>query len=136
MSNAGNCLSDHRAIRYKTVERIQKFTTANALSTHESEKRWLEDQLEKRYQGKTIVVTHHAPHPISIPSKFPDSPIGPAFYSDLEDLIVKYDIDLWIYGHTHSNLDDVVADTRIVSNQAGYPGEHIKHFNPTLLIEI
>jgi len=39
-------------------------------------------------------------------------------------------------GHTHANVDCVVDNTRIVSNQAGYPGENVRDFDAELLIEL
>ncbi len=45
-------------------------------------------------------------------------------------------IDVWVYGHTHSNLDALVNDTRIVSNQAGYPSENITRFIPGFCLDI
>ena len=59
-----------------------------------------------------------------------------AFHSDLSKLIDRYDIDLWGYGHTHANLDEVVSNTRIVSNQAGYPGENVQGFKDDFVITI
>ena len=136
MFYAGRDLADHKLIQIKSAGNYSKFKPENALLLHESEKRWLEEQLTKPFQGKTVVVSHHAPHPVCIHPDYPNSPIGAAFYSNPEELIIKYDIDLWVYGHTHSNLDAVVYNTRIVSNQAGYPGENAKNFDSCCLIEI
>jgi len=47
-----------------------------------------------------------------------------------------YDIDLWVYGHTHANLDMTISDTRLIANQAGYPGENVRGFNDGLVVEI
>jgi 2',3'-cyclic-nucleotide 2'-phosphodiesterase (5'-nucleotidase family) len=52
------------------------------------------------------------------------------FHSDLDDLIELNRIDTWVFGHTHANVDEVVYNTRIVSNQAGYPGENVSLFDP------
>jgi predicted phosphodiesterase len=136
MFYAGNSLADHQLIQFKSSGSYRKFKPEDALLLHQTEKRWLVEQLETPFPGKTVVISHHAPHPVCIHPDYPNSPIGTAFYSDLEELIVKYDINLWIYGHTHSNLDVVIFDTRIVSNQAGYPGENIKNFNSRFVVEI
>lgn len=136
MHYAGESLSDHHVIRINSSGEDRRFLPDDALLLHQKERRWLEEQLKIPHQGKTVVVSHHAPHPVCIHPHFPHSSIGTAFYSNLEDIIVNYDIDLWIYGHTHSNMDTVVHGTRIISNQPGYPGENVKNFNLGLLIEI
>ena len=36
-------------------------------------------------------------------------------------IIEEYEPNLWIYGHTHECHDEHVGNTRIISNQRGYP---------------
>ncbi len=136
MFYAGKGLADHQLIQIKSSGNYKRFKPEDTLQLHQMEKHWLEEELKKPFAGKTVVVSHHAPHPVCIHPDYPNSPIGPAFYSDLGELIDKYDIDLWIYGHTHSNLDAVVSDTRIISNQAGYPGERVKSFDPLFVVDV
>jgi hypothetical protein len=46
----------------------------------------------------------------------------PAFNSlDMVKLIEKYQPALWVYGHTHECDDQTIGQTRIISNQLGYP---------------
>jgi len=136
MFHAGVTLADHKVIRIRLGEDSRPFGPEDALLIHEDERRWLVEQLQIPYAGRTVVVTHHAPHPVCRHPAFSDSPVNPAFYSNLEEIIAGYDIDLWVYGHTHSNLDVELHGTRIVSNQAGYPGENVRGFEPGLVIEV
>ena len=62
--------------------------------------------------------------------------ISTAFHSNLSKLIENSDIDILAYGHTHANVDSVITDTRIISNQAGYPGENVSGFNASNIIDI
>ena len=65
------------------------------------------------------------------------SPVNACFASDLSDVLEKYDIDLWIHGHTHWTFDYTIFDTRVVCNPYGYyPSREINDFNKKLLIEI
>jgi len=64
------------------------------------------------------------------------SEICTAFHSDLSVLIENNDIDIWVFGHTHANVDKIIDGTRIISNQAGYPGENVNDFNANAIIEI
>jgi hypothetical protein len=43
------------------------------------------------------------------------------FSSDLRYLL-RDPVKVWACGHTHYNFDTMIGDTRLVSNQRGYPG--------------
>lgn len=48
-------------------------------------------------------------------------------------------IDAWIYGHSHTNIDTTIGNTRIVCNQLGYVSynEHLTNgFEPNKVIEL
>ena len=55
------------------------------------------------------------------------------------DFIADSRIDVWIYGHSHTNIDIVIGNTRIVSNQLGYIyyNEHLRNgFDANKVVEI
>jgi predicted phosphodiesterase len=98
---------------------------------------WLDLELSKPWDGRTVIVTHNAPHPDCVEERYRGSAISPAFVSDLRWLMRKHRIDLWCFGHTHGNCDFKAKEgCRIVSNQMGYPGEGVLGFRPELVIEI
>ena len=69
--------------------------------------------------------------------EFQNSSINGAFTVELGDFIARSDIDYWIYGHSHRNIDKTIGNTLCVSNQLGYvfQNEHLS-FTPTASIEI
>ena len=80
-------------------------------------KKWFEQDLD----GPRIVISHHAPV-VNPRTQYLGSPLMPAFNSlDMQDMIQRYQPDLWIYGHTHECDDQTIGKTRLVSNQRGYP---------------
>ena len=108
-------LPDFRLIRY----RGRRFSPKDAIALHGQARDWLASELDKPFQGKTVVVTHHAPHLNSIHPRFGMSPINAAFVSDLSDLVER--ADLWIHGHMHDSFDYAVgAGSRVVVNPRGY----------------
>ncbi|MCK4703906.1 MAG: metallophosphoesterase [Gammaproteobacteria bacterium] len=129
-------LADHKLIKYNSDNTYRKFKPQDALAIHKKELSWLEKEIAKPHKGKTVVVTHHGPHPICQHPEYPVSEISSAFHSDLSSLIENSDIDIWAFGHTHANLDSVVTSTRIISNQAGYPGENVNGFNAGMVIDV
>jgi Icc-related predicted phosphoesterase len=136
MIYANKGLVDHSLIQYDTGTGLRKFKPEDALAIHQKERAWLTAELSKSCSGKTVVVTHHGPHPICDHPDYPNSDIASAFYSDLTDIIEQHDIFLWVCGHSHSNVDEIIYGTRIYSNQAGYPGENVAGFNPEFVLEV
>lgn len=94
---------------------------------------WLEQELAKPFDGKTVVVSHFAPHHAAAHPAFKDAgpphdEVNAYFLSDCSALMREYPIDAWLYGHTHHSVDVVVEGrTRLISNQRGYPGEPWEH---------
>jgi len=136
MNQLSNSLRDHSIISIKEDGVNRFFMPGDALLLHAQELDWIITELKKPIEGKTIVVTHHGPHNICQHKSYPLSPISTGFHSDLSHVICNNPIDAWIYGHTHSNLDAQISNTRIISNQAGYPNENVQDFDPGYFIEI
>lgn len=107
-------INDHRVI--KMQEGV--FTASHALAEHEKSRRWLTRQLDTSYEGKTVVVTHHAPHPSCAHPRYIGHPSNASFMSNLEELLPKADV--WCYGHVHSSSDFEIEGCRVVGNPCGY----------------
>lgn len=94
---------------------------------HRTAVRWLDEELSKPFAGKTVVVTHFAPHRGCVAPKHQNSDVSPYFVTDLSRLMEKHRIDVWCHGHTHTNNDFIAeGGCRVVSNQLGYPGERTR----------
>lgn len=87
---------------------------------------YLERELTKEFDGKTIVVTHNAPTYKTSNPKFLNNSINPAFHNDLEYMFDTLPIDYWIYGHSHYDADMILGNTRIIANHLGYPNEKLR----------
>lgn len=142
MAYAGRCLNDHRLIRLGR----KLFEPAHALALHEVSRSWLTSELVKPFPGKTVVVSHHGPHPLSVHPRYADTDLNAAFVSDLSELMPG--VDLWLHGHVHDGFDYRAGTCRVVANPAGYVRnrgwvEHARDFvfenetfNPSLLLEV
>ncbi|WP_206951664.1 metallophosphoesterase [Trinickia acidisoli] len=100
-------------------ENPRLFTPADTLALHRHAREWLARELAKPFAGKTIVVTHHAPHRASLADRFANDLASAGFISDLTDLVGP-PIALWVHGHTHTPFDYVANGTRVVCNPRGY----------------
>jgi len=134
MRDAGRTLSDYDQIRKDPGG--GRITPEDTLALHRASRAWLEDRLARDFPGPTVVVTHHAPSPRSVPGFALQKPIAPALASDLESLIEKARIDLWIHGHTHWCADYDLHGTRVLSNQKGYPHAPVPGFCQDLVVTV
>ena len=75
MHYARNGMNDHRLI-YPDDEG-EPLSPELALTWHESSLAWLTTNLQMPFEGKTVVVTHHLPHPRSIHPRFADDALTP-----------------------------------------------------------
>ena len=114
------------------------FTTQESARRHAEDRAFIEAELEKaRDFGLTaVVVTHHAPSPRCIRPWFEKSRLNPGFASDLDSLIARYQPPLWVHGHMHDPVDEMMGDTRILANPHGYSRVEGHSFDPALVIDI
>lgn len=115
MTACGMSIVDHVAIRGKNGS---PFTPAAALDLHREQRAWLQARLAEPFDGKTVVITHHAPSPLSLHPQYARDITSAGFISDLDELMGQ--ADLHIHGHTHASFDYTVRGTRVVANPMGY----------------
>lgn len=131
-------MTDFQVIHHKGLF----FTPDDAIERFQASHAWLESELAKPFAGDTVVITHFAPHRAAIHDDYlvPGADeLTPYFTSDCSDLMRRFPIKAWFYGHTHNSVDTVVEEgVRLVSNQRGYPGERwtYTHFASQKIIEI
>ena len=114
MENAELRMRDHFTIKCSSGT----FTAQKALAAHELSRAWLANELAKPYDGKTVVISHHGPHPLSVHPRYIGEALNAAFVSNLSELLPK--ADLWIHGHVHDSFDYRVHGCRVIANPAGY----------------
>jgi len=114
MENAEMRISDH----FRIQDGEAKFSAQRALAEHEISRRWLEHELDTPYDGKSVVISHHGPHPLSVHPRYIGEALNAAFVSDLSGLVSK--ADFWIHGHVHDSFDYTVDGCRVIANPAGY----------------
>ena len=72
---------------------------------------------------KPFVITHHLPHPLSVPPQFKDDyHMNGGYQSNLDHMMSPH-IPFWVHGHTHDPCDYTINGTRIIANPKGYPKE-------------
>jgi len=85
---------------------------------------WLDAELATPFDGKTVVVTHFAPHPGCVAPQYEGDSLTPYFVSNMSSLMNRHPVAVWAHGHTHTNTDFLAeGGCRVISNQRGYPSE-------------
>jgi predicted phosphodiesterase len=130
----GNFLTDFRVIGYGRPDLWSikhKLKPDEMRAIHLASREWLDAELAKPFDGKTVVVTHHLPSLKCVNTRFLDNEqdriFSAAFASNLDAHIERHQPTLWIHGHTHDSVDVMIGRTRVVANPGGYP----KSLNPT-----
>jgi len=115
------------------------FLPHTAYDEHKKSIRWLTKKLEESFEGKTVIVSHHAPSYESIKPFYQGDMVFDknnwlprhrdrlevyrvaAYASDLTDLLCNYGevIDLWAHGHTHCRLNYAIKGVHVVANPRG-----------------
>lgn len=110
-------ISDFHAIKWGK----KRFTTREFNELHQQSLQFLESEFKNRKGQRNIVVTHHVPTFFNYPEKYRFSELNEAFAVELYDTILESEVDYWIYGHHHNNMQAFeIGNTRLMTNQLGY----------------
>lgn len=113
-------MNDYRRIRTGPTSR-HRIEPEDVLALHRRTRAYLDGALAEPHDGPTVVVTHHAPLPESLPD--PHADLRWCDASDLRDLVHARGPDLWVHGHVHTASDYVLGPTRVLCNPRGHADE-------------
>ena len=127
-------MNDFRQILYDG----RRFTTDDFNAEHQKCLAFIKQSVSESDAKHIVVVTHHLPTLEVVAPQHKGSLLNSAFATELGDFIADSQIDVWIFGHSHANIDATIGSTRIVSNQMGYVyyGEHLQDFKGDKFIEL
>lgn len=123
---------------YWIVYRGDPFRAGHYQEVHTISLNFLEKTLQEKTNRKKIIISHHAPTHLCDKPDFQNSPLNSAFVVELKDKIALWNIDYWIYGHTHRNMPvQKIKHTQLICNQMGYVGygEHLNFNNKCILLK-
>lgn len=132
--DAGQQMQDFKYIRDEHFRKVRPY---QVLQAHARSRSFLDEKLNETFDGKTVVVTHHAPSELSIHERYKDQPghLNAAYASRLDGLMGT--AALWVHGHTHHSFDYELYGTRVVCNPRGYaPKDLNPDFDPNLILEV
>jgi len=134
--DAARTIKDFQSITNAAGEPI----TPQALaSLHRAAREFLAAELDTPFEGKTVVVTHHAPNSLSLAPRYQQagSHLNASYASNLAPLMGAERACAWIHGHTHHSFSYDLYGTQVVCNPRGYAGMKTNpDFNAALVIEV
>lgn len=130
-----NNMNDYFKIKLKN--KIKKpITISDTNKWHLLSKYYLEEELEdsRKNDFTNVILTHHVPvgTPNVIPIKYQQEPYNrynSAYHANCEDIIDKYKIDAWLFGHCHTKISTSLGSCKLLSNPVGYPSENGNNHN-------
>ncbi|OFY26516.1 MAG: hypothetical protein A2275_10895 [Bacteroidetes bacterium RIFOXYA12_FULL_35_11] len=116
-------VSDFLVIKNKK----KKFSPDDFNKLHTECLNFIKAQASLKNEKQKVVVTHHVPTKKNYPDEYRGSKLNTAFCTELHDFIETSEIDSWIFGHHHTNVEEFkIGKTKLLTNQLGYVhyGEH------------
>ncbi|SDG12975.1 Calcineurin-like phosphoesterase [Pseudomonas seleniipraecipitans] len=120
-------MNDYKRIRIG--DSYRKLRPADLIQRNRAAYDWLTTELERPFDGKTAVITHHAP----LACIAGEDHLSAAYANEWPELVAKADV--WVFGHTHDSTDAEFYGCRVISNPRGYPGEETC-FKPAFVIDL
>ncbi len=110
-------LNDFRLIKHNGL----RFSAELYNQLHHENFEFIERELKRLKNQKSVVVTHHVPTFLNYPKKYKGDALNEAFATELFDFIEENEPNFWIYGHHHSNTKNFeIGKTKLLTNQMGY----------------
>lgn len=117
---------------------LAKLRPADTHRAHQAAWKRLREAVTAEPHRPTVVITHHAPSGLGLNPRFAESPLNPAYASNLDDEIATFEyVPVWVHGHTHIARTYRIGNTVVRSNALGFadkggaaPGFSVKaHFD-------
>lgn len=123
---------------YQILCNTELLTPEDFNAEHERCKDFIMKSVAESMAEHIVVVTHHVPTLKYVAPQHQGSTQLGAFTVEMGNTIADSQLDYWIYGHSHTNVDAEIGTTIIVSNKFGYiaNGEQNNRFDNKRIIDI
>jgi Icc-related predicted phosphoesterase len=148
LSTLAQNMADYRVIRHGDSIKVRmayggeyytnRFVPAYTKGVFHTTVEALRQYVEGKDNEKIVVISHHAPTPLSCDPYYKDEyHMNGGYFSNLFDFIAdRPQIKFWTHGHTHQRCDYQVGDTRIMCNARGYAGYEDSGFDINFTFEV
>lgn len=134
---SNSLIEDYLNDFYKSKFNGERLNSKDYNYLHQQCVDFLELELKNNTFETTIVVTHHIPTEKANGYKGGSPIINQGFVVNLENLLKKYKIDYWFFGHSHTQKNSEEFGIKFRSNQLGYVQYNENaDFNREAIIEV
>lgn len=122
----------------KFIVRISELNVASYNNLHEKDLNYIKRMITwcKERDKKLLVITHHPPSYSLLQSR-KENKYKSLYATNLDNMLVKEDIDTWVCGHVHRNFDITFPKgTRVISNQLGKKYDNITNFSKEFVFSV
>lgn len=128
--NDYNFISGHNSYLLTKNEKLNYFNQSI---------KYFKNKLDKPFNGKTFVLTHHLPSMKVVDKRYEGIQSNVEFASNL-DYLFGSNLDYWMFGHTHSSSNINVRGTQLLCNPMGH-GQLLDKmentfFNPNFVVNL
>jgi len=119
------------------IVRINGIKTNDYENMHTQDLAYVKNMVNycKKKKLKLLVVSHHPPTFKVLEGVKKRKKYISLYASNLDNMLIKEDIDTWVCGHVHSNFDFISdGGCRVVGNQKGKIQENVLNFKKDFLI--
>jgi Icc-related predicted phosphoesterase len=128
-------MKDYKKINWQKSP-WQRLTPARTIGMHRESRSYIERTLQSR-EGKTVVVSHHAPSILSMSEEDGAKTSASSYASNLDAMIKELKPTAWVHGHIHRSNRYRIGQTDILSNPRGYgDDEKGTSFDPGFVFEV
>lgn len=127
--------SDPKILIPKYLVRVHGLNTDTYKKIHKYDLECIERSIEycQKNKHKLLVVTHYPPTYDVLKDTRKKEKIHSLYATDLNHLLKKENMSVWVCGHIHKNFDYMTENgTRLIGNQVGKPKDEIKDYNMSL----
>lgn len=118
LSHAALYSSDFDNIRLVHKPFSRAFTPTISCLWHEQDRSFIEAELARDYDGKKVVISHHAPSRDCLSSAEREDLLSACDASHLDWMIEQYQPEAWLYGHTDYPNQLQRGKTTVINNPA------------------
>lgn len=123
----------------RRLVRIHEITTHIYRNIYENNLAYIEETIKycQSEEYKLIMVTHYAPTYKVLKGTRKKEKIHSMYASNLDHLLRKENMSVWVCGHIHKNFDYVTSGgTRLIGNQVGKPRDEITDYKKSLVFSL
>ena len=96
-----------------------KFTPEVMNRLNKNGRKSIINALSKSKSDKTVVVSHYLPSYECVSERFVGSFVNGAFASEQSNVMDAYNPNVWLFGHTHDQVDTQIFNTRCIAEPCG-----------------